>query len=361
MVRLLGREEKVAKYCAITVLLSGFFLSLGASLVTPTPLGSDVYYHLEIAYEWARGENAFLSPFVLSHAHTPYPPLFHWLLVPSVWLDAEFTFARILQVVFMTGTLGLTMWFVKKYAGIKASLFSGLFLMSSVPFTDSITQVRPQSLTMLLLIPILYFYIEKKKLGFVVTFLVTVYSWSVSPVLFLYGLILARLKDKKWWKVTLSIIVLVSILGALIYHFSDLSAMLGRWGGHMDSLQERLIWEQPLQTLPIYLGTAWVGMLALARFLSKWKENPEYIKTICLVLLSSAILIPLWTDRWLQMASILFAVLSGVWLSQQKNSLYQGVLMYVVIMFLYWQTYYWLATFSGAWYSAGGNQWWGAP
>jgi hypothetical protein len=354
-------KESAYKRLSILLVLSAVALSVGASVVTPTPLGSDVFYHLEVAYEWARGENAFLSPFVLSHAHTPYPPLFHWLLVPSVWLGIDYLFCRFLQVVFMAGTIGLTMWFAHKYTNYKTTLFTGLFLMSSIPFMDSIMQVRPQSVTMLLLPLILYYFIERKSLGFVTTFLVTVYSWSVSPLFFLYGLVVARLRDRSWLKNTLVIISLVAVLGLLILHYSDLSLMFGRWGGHWDSTQERLLWEQPLTMFFTYLGTSWVGIPILGWNLYKWKNQPTYIKTICMVLVSSLVLFPLWTDRWFQISSILLSILSAKWLTERKGFWYGTIITYVILVFAFWQIFYWTATFTGAWYTAGSNQWWNAP
>ncbi len=354
----LDKYEKLS----IGLIVSTFLLSLGATVSLGVGyFGSDVYYHLEIVYEFLQGKGGGWDYFVLSHAGSPYPPIFHFLLLPFVAVGLERFIVNFFQVFFYTGIVALVIWFVQKYASSKASFFSGLFLLSSVPFTDSIMQVRPQSFFMLLLVPLLYFYIEGKKNHYTLTVISMLWSWSIAPVFFIYGLVLSRLKDRKWIKSSILIIISGITLAIFVWYFSDFSHMIGRWGGHMDSLQERLIWEQPLTTIPIYFGSLVISIPIFISYLFRWKSQPSWVKTVLLVLSTSLVLLPIWTDRWLQVSSILLSTLSGNWLSQKRGFWYGAVLTLAVLYFTFWTINYWFVTFTGNWYSAGSNQWWGAP
>lgn len=346
------------KYLAILVFLSGFFLVLGASIVTPSPLGSDVFYHLELAEEWSRGENAMLGYFNMVHNHTPYFPVLHWLIVPSIWVGFENIFVRLLQVIFFSGTLGGLMWLVYKYVGAKASFYSGLTLLSSPAFIgDSIIQVKPSSLATLLLIPMIYFFIEDKRKEYIITSIINVYTWSFASLSFVYGLLLYKIRDRKWFYAGLVFLLLLVPFFYYVLQYSDFSAMLSRWGNEVGTLgvmmSPKLAIIQNPFFLFLYLGSPALGLFCLVWCVYKWKSLPKHTKAVCVILLSSLPLVILWVDRWVQVSSILLTFLFSDWLSRRKGFVYGFVLTFLILGFSLWMVNYWWTTWTGNWFSGG--------
>jgi len=322
------------KNLSILIFILGTLIPVGASIVTPSPLGSDYFFHQIVAREWAQGEVGMLGDFVLSHNHSPYPPIFHWLLVPSVWLNVEYIFARLLQVIFFSGTLGLTMFLAYKHVSAKASFYTGLTLLSSPAFIgDSIIQTKPSSLVTLLIPLSLYFYLENKLKSYLITSILSVYTWSIASFSFAYGLFF-KLKKKY-----LFVFVATCIpLGILTLIYSNFSEMLIRWANEptigVVVSPKLLILQNPLYLI-LYLGSPLLGLPVLLRYLTKWKNQPNYIKAISIILVSSFPLTLIWVDRWVQVASIPFALLLSDWLSKRSGFVYGFVLALLIISFIF--------------------------
>ena len=359
-------SEKLFKYCAIAIFLNGLLLSLGASLSISAPLGTDVFYHLELAEEYARGENAMLGFFNMIHNHSPYPPILHLLLVPSVWFGMEFSFTRLLQVVFFSGTLGGLMLAVYKYCGAKTSALSGMILLSSPAFIgETVIQVKPQSLVMLLSVLMLYFYLEDKRKSYLLASIVSVYTWSIASFGFAYGLLAYRIREKKWFITALLFVIACLPLAFLTLKYSDFPAMFSRWGNEQGTLgvtvsPKLLILQNPLYLI-LYLGSPILGIPCLVWSLAKWKTQTKYTRALSIILLSSFPLAIIWVDRWVQCSSLFLTFLFADWLSKRKGFVYGFISIILLTVFIFWSLNYWWVTATGNWFSAGSNTWWNAP
>ncbi len=339
--------------------LSGFLLVVCASLSVSTPLATDYFFAEEVALEWSRGELAMISPFVMIHNHTPYFSLLHFLLVPFIWLGAVQNFARFLQVVFFAGTLGGTMLLIYRYFGSKASFYSGLMLLSSPAFvTESVIQVKPQSLVMLLFPPLIYFFLEGKRRNYVIASVVSIYTWSIASFAFVYGLLAYKVKERKWFLA--SIVFLLCCVRFFYYtiFYSDFGAMLTRWTDYVGKVSPKtLMTENPLYIFA-YLGSPAIGFNLLIYQLLKWKTLSNTEKAVNVMILSSLPLTVIWIDRWLQCSSILFSITASAWLSRQKGFTYGFVFTLLLLSFVLWAVNYWAITFTGNWWSLGYNRWW---
>jgi len=346
---------KIALLASILVFSLGFSLSSLASITTSSPIAVDFFFHLDVARVWSVGQNGMFCDFVMNINHFPYPPVFHWLLVPSVWLNIEYLFGRVLQVILFSGTLAATMILVYKQDGVSGSLFTGMLLLSNIAFIDSNIQARPQSLSMLLLPMMIQLYLSKNRLGFIISSVVMVYTHSIASLSLIYGLALHKLKEKKWLRSIFLLGLLVSpiLITSVIYG----SGALTRWGEHSDSDQEELIWTSPFTFVPLYMGSLLLGFPCFFMALIKWKDQTEYVKTLCLILAGSVIMIPIWADRWLQYISVPLACLAANWLTKRKRSEILFILPFMVSVFAMYQLNYWWITATGNWFTPHESTW----
>jgi hypothetical protein len=331
-----------------------FVLALAylAALVTASasmsiPLGTDVHFHFSVAEVWARGENGMFSQVVMGENLFPYPPVFHWLLVPAVWTGTQLVVGRVFQTVLPFGIFLCTCLFVSRHVGPKACAVAGLVLISSVGFTDGAIQCRPMGLSMLLLPFVFHYLLSENGRGFVVCNSLVGYTHGVAGLASTWLLMLRGFLCKKTWKTALlAVLFLVPLAVVSVAYFGG---AVDKWGGHMDTYQEYLLFTEPLSMLPYYAGVSLLGWLFVVLVLARWNGASEFSKTLTLSLLGLTIMIPFWADRFLQYSMISLACLVGVGVSKDKRLVAAFVPMLAVLAVANLINLFWI-TFTGNWW-----------
>lgn len=337
-------------------ILEGFALVLAATIITPVPLGVDFFFHLEVAKVWASGGNGMFSEIVMRINRFPYPPLFHLLLVPSIWLGDPYVFGRILQVILFSGSLALVVKLVKRYDGERAALFSGLLLLSNVAFVDSAIQARPQSLVILLMPVLLMAYLEDHPWPFALIGLAMFHTHGLAGLSMIYSLTFKKwAKDGRWGTaLTVAGILAVPLLVISIWY---MGGALTTWAGATESAQERALRSEPFGFTLAYMGPLLLGFPCLIKALKNWRTESEYVKAISTMLLGSMVMFPIWGDRWLQYSAIPLACLGADWLSKRKGRQLTVAYILVAFFFVLYQANYWWVSATGNWFTPGQNTW----
>ena len=347
--------DRIYKLGSVMVFLSAFVLSSWFSFSNP-PLNVDFYFHLIVAEVWAKGQIGMFCEFVMRQNHIPYPPVFHWLLVPSVWFGQAYNFGRLLQVVFYSGILVATMLFVKKYKGIKAAFFSGMLLLSNMAYTDAFTQARPQSLVMLLLPIALYFYLSEKRRGFIVSCILMIYTHGYAAFFLIYSLFISKLRDRTWLK---AVLVFGFAFGVLLTSSVLYSGgAYDKWSAEFSD-QSNFMVHNPVQFFIMYFGSLVLGFPILIQALFKWKRQTSYAKALCLVIVGSVALCwsPVWIIRWMMYVTVPLSCLMAEWLNRRtKLGLTLMLPVLLASLLLYQLNYFWV-TATGNWSCPLTNPW----
>lgn len=313
-----------------------------ASALTPIPIGTDVYFHYDVARHYANFELGMFSDTVLEMNQFPYPPLYHLLLVPSIWAGLENVFARLMQICLPFLIYLSTVIFIGKLTNPKTQLITALLLTSTMGFVDGTIQARPQGLSMILVPVALYFYIKRADNKFVASSAAVTYTHGIAGLANLWTLMIYGFLKKHWTKTFIKLTIVLSpiLLSTILY----VGGAMSKWGGMFDTYQEYLIFTEPFTMIPYYSGMTLIGWIYLLYNLATWSKRDMLEKTLCLSLIGLTIMIPLWADRFLQYSTLTLACLSAIGLAKsskaQKIVLPLIVLMYVLVMAnLYWITF----------------------
>jgi len=335
------------QFLLLSVSLMYFALLVTATLSNSAPLGADVHFHLDIAEVYSRGQNGMFSKTVFNVIGFPYPPIFHLLLTPSVWLNLEFAWTRTLQVFLGFGCYLSVIALMKSYANTKTATITALALLGSFGFTDGTIQARPQTLDMLLLPWALHFFLSNKNRNFGLATIVLAWNHGVAALSGVWTLLFCKLKQKNV-KAFLATSLAVSpiILLTLIY----LPNALSTWGGHTETTQEILIFSNPFYMIPVYSGASLIGWVFAFYGLFRWSRISDFSKALILSLFGLTVLIPLWADRFLQYASIPLCCLIGLYLSEHRR-LFIVFVPLVALAFILNMANLWWITATGNWWT----------
>jgi hypothetical protein len=291
-------KPKLWKYSTAGIYLSGLCLAIAATLVTPMPIGSDYYFHLQVSREWLSGVFAMFGQTAMTINQFPYFSILHFLLIPSILTHMEYALARYYQVAFYALSLGLTMSLAKRHGGDKEATFTGLILLGCFAFTDAAIQVRPQSLALVLLPLALGFYVSDQRGGFAASFIALVYTHGVAALSLIYGLLASKLRASDWKKTVLltGLIVLPIVAVSLVYA----GGAWGKWSGMDASSQESIFWAAPQVFVPLYEGALLMAFPILGYATATWKRQSSYVQMLVITSLGSLPMLVLWPDRWLQ-------------------------------------------------------------
>jgi len=323
------------------------FALITASTVMKIPVGTDVHFHLDVAAIWASGQNGMFSEQVMALNQFPYPPLFHWLLVPSVWLHIEFLWAKALQIMLPFGIYLTTTLFMMRHTNPKATVVTAMILMSTVGFTDGTIQCRPQGLAMLLLPLTLHYLLTRQNRGFLAVNTCVAYIHGIAGLANTWMLLLRNYFNRKMFKtfLTATFLLLPLIATTAIYF----SGALTKWGGHMDTYQEYLVFTQPQNMIPYYAGTSLIGWIFVAYTLTKWDRSTELEKVLALSVLGLTVMIPFWADRFLQYAIIGLSCLAGLGITRNRRLFYILVPLIAVMLVAVQVNIFWV-TFTDNWW-----------
>lgn len=319
-----------------------------ATYTTPIPIGADVHFHIDVARIWAAGGNGMFSDIVFQINRFPYPPLFHWIVAPSVWFNLEFLWCRLLQIVFSVGCFVATMLLVQRHVNSKAAAFTGLLLLSSFGFTDGTIQARPQSLDMLLIPIALHFFLSYSNKKFGLSTIALVWNHGVAALSNLWTLFLYGFKRRKWWQT----FMITALLVAPILFFSVFYSQgaLSTWSGHTETWQEYLVFQAPIIMIPFYAGASLMGYIFIGLGLWKWKQLSDVEKTLIISFVGLTVMIPLWADRFMQYATIPLSCIAAIGFSKKKEYIFAFMAVVGFCLFMNQANLWWI-NFTGNWWT----------
>jgi hypothetical protein len=294
---------EVAEHALKILVVVALALTVATAITYRSAVGVDVVFHVAIARIWASGQDGMVSSLVLSTNGIPYPPLFHWLLVPSVWLHAEGAFTLALQVVLYPLIVAIIMFVVKKLRNTEEALLTGLLLLGSLAFYDRAAQVIPQAIDMLLFPLLVYCHLKDKRWSFVTVASLMIWNHGPVALIFIGGILLRQLPKK--WKIVLAITLITLPIWAITLPYLP---GLARVSTGFQTDQERGFWTSPTFTL-IYLGPMLTfSLLFLFENVKNYRKLDELDKSMLWTAASLLIMVAPWADRFLQYLTIPLAL-----------------------------------------------------
>lgn len=314
---------------AVLIALS-FLLSISISLTYPVPIAQDFHFHITLAKLYAQGENALFHEEALRANNMPYPPLFHLLFVPFIWLGCHMEFGRFLQCLFYPLALTATTYLVYKNQGSRQALYCGLLLLSSIAFSDRSRQVIPQAIDMILFPLSVHFFLKGKLTRFTVVSLLMIYTHGLIALLLFLPFVLHELiahkpptydqiivrKSRSFYVLLTAFLSFPIIALSLVFLLPGLHHHLGG----IQNAQEAAILQNPVGFTFPYLGPA---MCLLSPFLVKvffqLKNLDDLHKMAVYTLLSLTPMILFWPDRFLTYITMPLAILISQAVSSVKR------------------------------------------
>lgn len=320
-------------------------ISCSISLRYMAPIGYDFSFHLEIARVWSRGELGMLSDLPMRVNKMPYPPLFHLILVPSVWLNIEIEFAAVLQAFFYPLAVASMMWLWWKKDKM-SSLVAGLLVMGSYAFFDRSIQVIPQALDMILLPLIIYYSLHGNR-RFIPLSALLIYNHGLVSLALLGGLYVWEWRKQRIKNVAYSLLQALPIIAISAYYFLD---AFSRFTGSYETLQELQFWTNPLFSLSylrlLFLGIPLAIYLLIAELPHRLKDLSDLEKISLLTLGSMLVLVPSWADRFLQFSTIPLTILLVETISRAKQPKRDLWLYGVLFSFIIFYATLWIWLFA---------------
>ena len=294
-------------FLATPIFLSCLY-TVALALTQGINIGVDVFFHLKIAEVWASGHVGMLSPFVLAINNMPYPPLFHFLLVPGILLGIEIPWVTWVQVLLMPIAVASFMFLSYKLYGTTLSFFSGFLVLGCTAYLDRVVQPQPQALDFILL-PVAFFcYLFLKRRGYVFSSVLMIWNHGIVSLSALGGTLLGYVR-KRDWNITFAFLLGSGLMLALT--FAYLVPALNQFSSSAQNDQEYAFWHLPL-FVPFYLGFLIVGFPIAFYQASNWIRKrfvSSVDKLALLTVLSTSIMIPVWPDRWIQYCTIPLSLL----------------------------------------------------
>jgi hypothetical protein len=339
---------------------AAFAFTLSLSLWYNAPIGDDIKFHLKVAESWARGELGMFSAEALSMNRLPYPPLFHLLLMPSVWLGIEIPFAAFLQILlFPAAVLSLELLFWRQ--GMKfESLLAGALVLGSHAFFDRAVQVAPQALDMILLPFAIYGVVSKKRNCLVVSSTLMIYNHGFVALAILGGLFLFEILRRNYRPVLTALALVAPIL---LVSLPYLPQSLSFFGGKYENSQEAQFWFNPLYFTVMYQRLLFTGFFVPFSYFSRgiinvlegwadiglkyfWMKWTDMEKASLLTLGSMAVMVLPWADRFTQYSTIPLTVFLVGMIMRSKPRIRDAWQYLIVISALLFYATIWIWLFA---------------
>lgn len=187
--------KNVSVFFIILTLACAFYLTFNIAFKYKV-IGDDFRFHLNAAEIYAGGENALFNKEILNSFGGPYPPLFHLFLAIFVRLGIVMQAATFLQIIFYPLVLLSAAFLVWKKKGILATAFTIILMFTSIALFDR-AQIIPQSIDMILFPIAIFYFLENKKMPFIVLMTIMIYSHGYFPLLLLLAVALFSFIEKK--------------------------------------------------------------------------------------------------------------------------------------------------------------------
>lgn len=342
---------------AISLITFVFILTICIVLSVPLPLGSDPYFHLEIARLYATGNFTGAFDYITQVNQIPfYPPFYHALLVPTTFLPNPLDGLRILEMFAMPLTFLFTAYLLWKHSGPKAAFIAGLILLGSWSFIDAALQARPETIDLMFYPLMLLMLLAVKKKSFAALTIATVYNHGIMAITNVWGWLPKLLSEKqdtnsKWNAKTLlealttkaiqkrtwrnTVLIIIAIISPVLI----LTGLYFGGGWEMwattspqENPQEVLFWTNP-SWIPFYSGITLIGFFFVALNINhRWRYGSfktELEAYLTYGFIGNLIMLPMWADRWLQYSTIPLACLAGLELAR-----WHGKPLYIVLAFI---------------------------
>ncbi len=335
-----GTENKIYLLFAIVAIFLSFLLSTAISMTIGKPIGGDFWYHIEIAESYARGENAMFKEEFMNPNMGPYPPLFHLIFVPFIRLGIAAQFALLLQMIFYPLALFASVFIVYKKAGIAPAAFVSVMLLSSIAFFDRSVQVTPQALDMIFFPLAIYFFMQKRRVPFIISMLITIYSHGVFGLLILGSLVIYSWRFKTGSKFIIQ--VLVASIPLIMLTLVFLPSYFGSAAMRIQNPQENLVWQNPLYFFE-YLGWVPVSLFSVSSIciFLKRRDLDRFNVMLFLWFFVLLVLIPFYPDRFCTYAVVPMCMISSGFLFRMSSAHGKkfGLLLLIILFMLAMQPY----------------------
>lgn len=169
-----------------------------------TLLSDDVYYHLVVTKEMIAHGNYFpttdiwfLAP--MSRPHV-YPPMFHWLMAGlSIITRADLTTVAIcLQLLLFPAVIFAFFFLARAVLNPRGVFLSVLLIATSFPFLARTHLAIPEAIELLLICLGLLAYLKRREGLCGLVLLVMLLTHSLTPLIFLIGLIIHQVSIRKY-------------------------------------------------------------------------------------------------------------------------------------------------------------------
>lgn len=273
----------------------------------------------------------------------PYPPLFHFLLLPSVALNVYDPFIRFLEILSYPCALLLAMILAKRYGkGTFHAVIVGLALIGSAAYLDLAFQIRPETLDAFLWLALTFAFLSEKKWLQITSGILGAYSHGLASLAVNGGQILFKGNKR-----TILIISLATLPIALLSMFYVVP-MFSKWVGVPVSSQARMfLTDWPAFTFS-YLGALSLALPIVFWQLYKWKTQTLLTKLSLVTLASSLLLLPIWYDRYYHYAAIPLAFCLGDFATSHKK-LAVVIFAFIMYFFVLAVIHLWLVNLLGLW------------
>jgi len=339
---------RINKYWLVLPILLAFAFTAALSLSYTHSVGVDIHFHLDIAEGYAQGDFASAIATSLKVDKLIYPPLFHFALVPAIWLGNAYAFTLILQAIFLPLATLTFEYLTAKTLGCEAAFIGGFLVLGSWAYADRIIQVIPHSVTMILLPLALLYAMQNVNRKFLLSSVTMVWNHGLVALSALGGILTQKLWRREWRVLALFLLGSSAIIALSLAYLP--SALQG-YSSEFCTEQEKAFWLRPAQFFVSYVGLLTAGFAVAGYRLLKWARGvkPSSLSLLSMATVAStAIMIPMWADRWIQFSTVPLALLMLEAFAEMKpvNKFVFGV---CVILFFAW-TYssYWLTLFAGA-------------
>jgi hypothetical protein len=222
------KPTELVLYSMLAVsLILALLMSSSIPLKYGVPGGSDSWFHIEVARNWAGESDSHID---IRANNGPYPPVFHWVMTSLHFLGMDWVaIMNMMSAVLYPLALVSTFFLARKYAG---GLYSGVLavtvLLSSFAFYDRFLLPVPALLDVILFPFLAWAFFENRPKAFLGLAIVMAYShggYSICLIssFFLYSMIMSKgieFRQNLWMWLILGIMIIplvVSSLGILQY------------------------------------------------------------------------------------------------------------------------------------------------
>jgi len=300
---------------ALPVLVALVF-SVLVSLGVSHPIGVDWHFHRAIAEQYAAFDFGGAWNIFYGENHSFYPPLFHWLLVPSVWLGCVDGFGLLLQCLLYPLCVACFVWLVNRYVGFGASFWGALVLLGSVAFRDRLLQPQPQGLDFILWLFAAGLFLAGHKMreGWLCVSVLGVFNHGLVSLSFLVSMVWGQMKRKDCWIVHAFAVATFVVIVISLY---TLAGGLGNYGPRIDTDQELYFYRDPVGFWVSYVGLPTLGFFVGGYSLVK--RRLDALGKLCvLTVAATSVMVLVWPDRWAQYSVMPLTILLMQFFSRQS-------------------------------------------